>query len=46
MAPFALLASFGLYPLVAEVAASRHGGKLAAALLVVGYIVALSVRLG
>ena len=46
MAPFALLASFGLYPLVADVAATRHGGKLAGALLVAGYVVALSVRLG
>ncbi|MEO6954618.1 MAG: M20/M25/M40 family metallo-hydrolase [Polyangia bacterium] len=44
MAFFALLASLGLYPLVAEVATSRHGGKLAGGLLVAGYAVALSVR--
>ena len=44
MAPFALLASLGLYPLIAGVATSRHGGKIAGASLLAGYAIALSIR--
>ena len=44
MAPLALLGSVCLYPLVAAVATSKHGGRVAGALLLVGCAVTLSIR--